>query len=350
MSVFGKFKVKSLFLIHPTKSYGLNNDELYKTNGDTPVVSNSSENNGIGGYVDLDPTEKGGIITFSDTTNGATTIFYQPDPFIGYSHVQGMYPLNPELWNEDKILYFIVALKKSVGRWFDWATKFTREICSELEVDLPIDQEGKIDFKEMERVIQSAKNGINKDKNDFLDAKKYNDPLTPDEDSAIKYKPKFKTFKIGSLFTVKSNPQLNKDSFKSDENSKYPYFTRTVFNNGIEGYVDYLDDEHLIKGNSISVGMLGMQFFYQPDDFYAGQFTKTVYPRFSNFNKNIALYFVTLFNKHSERLRGILVRDFEKTFNDTEIELPVDENDKIDFVYIDNFIGGFTKKIVSETL
>lgn len=53
-------------------------------------------NNGIGGYVDLAQTGEGGMITFSDTTPGSKTAFYQPIDFIGYSHVQGLYPYNSE--------------------------------------------------------------------------------------------------------------------------------------------------------------------------------------------------------------------------------------------------------------
>ncbi|MCT7027578.1 restriction endonuclease subunit S, partial [Salmonella enterica subsp. enterica serovar Minnesota] len=67
----------------------------------------------------------------------------------------------------------------------------------------------------------------------------------------------------GELFDVKSNPQLDKSSFvfTEDNENTYPYFTRTVLNNGIAGYVEYLDEDHKISGNSIAVGMLGMQFF-----------------------------------------------------------------------------------------
>lgn len=150
-------RVDVLFDIHPTKSYGLTNDKLYATIGCTPVISNSSVNNGIGGYVDLKPTEKGGIITFSDTTTGADTVFYQPDDFIGYSHIQGMYPWNPELWNENSMLYFIVAFKKAVGKWYDWSTKLTRDICNSLEIELPVDDNGNIDYKYMSDYILAQK-------------------------------------------------------------------------------------------------------------------------------------------------------------------------------------------------
>lgn len=133
----------------------------------------------------------------------------------------------------------------------------------------------------------------------------------------------FKNWKVGDLFVLKSNPQLDKDNFVFSENAKYPYFTRTVFNNGIFGQVDFFDDEHLIKGNSIAVGMMGMQFFYMGKDFYAGQFTKTAYPKFENFNENVALYFISLLNKFQKKYLGVLVRDFEKTFYNTQIRIPV---------------------------
>ena len=71
----------------------------------------------------------------------------------------------------------------------------------------------------------------------------------------------FETCNIEDLFIIKGNPQLDKENLSFSKDSLYPYFTRTVFNNGIYGYVDYYDDKHLIKGNSIAVGMMGMQVF-----------------------------------------------------------------------------------------
>lgn len=148
----------------------------------------------------------------------------------------------------------------------------------------------------------------------------------------------YEKFKIGDLFLVKSNPQLDKENFTFTEKSKYPYFTRTINNNGIFGYVDYLDEKHLIKGNSIAVGMLQMKFFYMDHDFYAGQFTKTIYPKFEHFNEKIAKYFITWFNKYSEKYKSVLVRDFTKEFYDTELILPVDQKNNIDFKYIERIM------------
>lgn len=151
------FKVDLLFDIHPTKTIRtMNND------GDTPVISNTSLNNGIIKYVSNQPTEDGGIITFSDTTESQKTVFYQPKAFIGFSHVQGMYPKKSNVWNENCCLYFISVFKKAIGTNFDYATKFNRTIANSIYVELPVINEkgdiDSIDFKYMDNFIQMIKN------------------------------------------------------------------------------------------------------------------------------------------------------------------------------------------------
>lgn len=129
----------------------------------------------------------------------------------------------------------------------------------------------------------------------------------------------------GDMFDVKSNPQLDKSRFVFTENTEnaYPYFTRTVFNNGIAGYVKYLDEEHKVSGNCIAVGMLGMQFFYMEKDFYAGQFTKTLFPKFEGMNQKIALYFIVMLNKYQKKLQSTLVRNFKQQFDEIKLPVPV---------------------------
>jgi hypothetical protein len=157
----------------------------------------------------------------------------------------------------------------------------------------------------------------------------------------------WKQFKAGTLFEIKSNPQLNKESFNFAATG-YPYFTRTAFNNGILGYVDYLDDEHKIGGNSLAIGMIEMRFHYMETDFYAGQFTKTAFPKFEGFNKRLALYFTVLFGKYQKIFQGVLIRDFEKIFANAEISLPVTESGEIDFDYMSQRIRELEIKRIHE--
>lgn len=138
MEKFSEFNVSDLFDIHPTAAYKINNDKLFAETGKTPVLSNSSQNNGIGGYSSLPPTETGKIVTFSDTTTGGDTIFYQPSPFIGYPHVQGLYPKGTHKWTESENLYLISILRRAAGNGWSYSNKFTRKLVLELKVKLPV--------------------------------------------------------------------------------------------------------------------------------------------------------------------------------------------------------------------
>ncbi|NHB12985.1 type II restriction endonuclease [Helicobacter pylori] len=149
------FKLGDLFEIRPTKAYNLTNPHLFDSNAKNPVVTNSSLNNGISGYSSLEPTEKGNQITYSDTTT-SEGIFYQKRPFIGYSHVQGLYPLKyHEFWNEKTLLYIVVAFKKVACGRFDYGNKFNRKIASEMSIILPTNPHGGIDFNFMRTLINA---------------------------------------------------------------------------------------------------------------------------------------------------------------------------------------------------
>ena len=138
--VFKEFEVGELFDVHPTKAYKLNNSGLLSRAGSTPVVVNSSQNNGIGGYSELEPTEAPGILTFSDTTTGQNTLFYQNQPFIGYSHVQGMYPKNFK-FNNLTALFMVATLRATLGkRKWDYSNKLNRAIVIETQIQLPVKQ------------------------------------------------------------------------------------------------------------------------------------------------------------------------------------------------------------------
>lgn len=162
------FKVGSLFKISPTKNYGLTNQSLFKTKGNTPVVVNSSQNNGIGGYVALEPLEKGNMITYSDTTT-SEGIFYQPYDYIGYSHIQGFYPFQNEKWTKKSYLYFKTAFAVSVKGKYSYGDKFNRAKAAEEQVCLPITEKGEIDYTFMETYIEAIEKLVLKDVIDWKD-------------------------------------------------------------------------------------------------------------------------------------------------------------------------------------
>lgn len=130
-----EFRVGDIFDIHPTKSIDdISSDDCCGYG--TPLVVNQSYNNGVTGFCDNSPTERGGIITFSDTWEGET-FFYQPYDFIGFAHVQGMYPRDIKLSPECMIFLCTVLEFDARGR-YSYGRKKRRDIISEVKLKLPI--------------------------------------------------------------------------------------------------------------------------------------------------------------------------------------------------------------------
>ncbi|MBN2866057.1 MAG: restriction endonuclease subunit S, partial [Thiotrichales bacterium] len=131
-----EFSIGDLFDIRPTKNYGLSNGDLLRSKGCVPVVSNTSINNGITAYVDLEPTEKGNIITFSDTTTDEA-IFYQPYDFVGYSHIQGMHKKFSENIGKSQYLFIVTAFRNAVRGKYNYGSKFNRDNAAKEKIQLP---------------------------------------------------------------------------------------------------------------------------------------------------------------------------------------------------------------------
>ena len=158
---WGEFRVGELFDIHPTKAYKCTNAELLD-NGETHVVVNSAYNNGVGGLSTLKPTEQGNMITFSDTVD-ANTIFYQDKPFIGYPHVQGLYPIGifRKNWTELSLKYFATVFRqKALSIGFDYGNKFRRDIAVKLYIFLPVDKTGQPDWEYMEEYMRKVEERV----------------------------------------------------------------------------------------------------------------------------------------------------------------------------------------------
>lgn len=152
--------MSELFDIEPTKHYSMNNIELFQENGTIPVITNSSLNNGISGYTNLEANEKGNIITFSDTTTDET-IFYQPKDFVGYSHVQGVCP-KTNSWNKESLLFVLTLFRKNAKDRFDFGIKFNRAIVNKMKINIPL-KNNEIDYDFMSNIIKIIQKLVIKD-------------------------------------------------------------------------------------------------------------------------------------------------------------------------------------------
>lgn len=133
---WGEFRIGELFEINPTKYYRLQNEEIISENGNVALVSNSSTDNGVMGFSNFEPNNKGNTMTCSDTTLGADTMFYQKNDFIGYSHIQHLVPKS-ELFNKAVASVIITASKISTSKQYDYGNKFNRVAMNNTKIQLP---------------------------------------------------------------------------------------------------------------------------------------------------------------------------------------------------------------------
>lgn len=338
------FKIGELFDIHPTSAYKLTNRELFARQGETPLVSNSSTDNGIVNYVDFPATEHGNMITFSDTTT-SDAIFYQPDAFIGYPHVQGLYA-KEDVWTEKSLLYFLAHFKAATSGRFDYATKFTRKIATEIEITLPVLDDGTIDFAFTEAYIRELEVARIRELEAYFVAAGFTDcELTDAERQAIQAfangKINVQDFRISELFSVETpKRRFNANAVKFG--GVHPYVVRTSQNNGQRGTI-YEDREWLNSGNTISFGQDTATIFYQPEDYFTGDKIKVMRSLYSPFNERIACYYLATMRKAFSMFAWGRSSFNEKILGNVIVRLPISSDGAIDIDFMETFICGTMK-------
>lgn len=144
---------------------------------------------------------------------------------------------------------------------------------------------------------------------------------------------KFQKFRIGDLFTAESG---DTDLKKVDiENNSVPVITSGVQNYGILGLTT--KKAKVIPQNTITVDMFGNVYFR---DFEYKMVTHarvfSLIPK-QNITRSIGLYFQTCLSKHKSKFSYDNMCVFTKLENET-IELPIDDADKLDVEFIENYI------------
>lgn len=356
---FQEYKIGNLFDIHPTKTYKMTNPKLFKNYGNTPVVTNSSIRNGITGYVNLNPTEKGGIITYSDTTT-SEGIFFQPDDFIGYSHVQGLYPFDKQKWNEKSLLYFVVLFKKSAAGRFDYANKFNREIAKNMLVSLPT-KNNQIDFDYMEERIRVLEEERIRVLESYLKVSGLTDCNLAKEEEKILHSIqhgniKFKEFKLEDILNWQ--PQKEIDPLKIKEltvigKNKYPFYGQATINNGIISY-ECLKSEVLnntLSSPTILIHSNNQNCVYLETPFYLkdGHGATSVLQN-KNLNELNAQFLISCIKKviiarfsYDEKATKIALKN-------TYIQLPVSDNNQIDYAFMETYIRAIEKKVIKNVI
>ena len=356
-----------LFEINPTKYYRLSNDEIISKNGTVPLISNSSTENGVMGFSNLEPNNKGNTITCSDTTIGADTMFYQEKDFIGYSHIQNLVP-KFEPFNRAIASMIISACRVATSTLYDYGNKFNRDSMNKTKIHLPT-QNGKIDFAFMEQFIAELEAERIAELEAYLRVTGLSDYILTEEERAVLEAFRngkiswggvklpngqevtnigWKMFRIGELFEINSYKKRFDANKVQIEEVGFPYVVRTALNNGIRGYINE-DVEFLNEGNTISFGQDTATMFYQEKPYFTGDKIKIVKCKDESFNKLNAHFFIAAMGKAFSSFSWGSSSFSVEIIKNQNISLPSTQGVPL-YAYMEVFIRAVQKLVIKEVV
>lgn len=348
---WGEYRLGDLFEINPTKWYKLTNEQILSENGTVPLVSNSSTDNGVMGFSNLEAINSGNTISCSDTTLGAGTMYYQKDGFIGYQHIQHLVPkFFP--FNQSIALFIISVCRVATSNaGYDYAHKFNRDAMNSTTIHLPQISDGQIDFDFMESFVAELEAERVAELSAYLKVSGLdNYELSSEEKKVInEYEDiKFVEYDVLKIFDVKNTHNILSDDIV-DGSGTIPYLCAGAENNSISSYISY-KNEYLEKGNCIFIGGKTFIVTYQERDFFSNDsHNLALYEKEINANKLQQLYISTCVKKslsHKYSWGNSVSKAKIKT---DKISLPTKDG-KPDYETMDLLISAIQKLVIKDVV
>lgn len=313
-----------------------------------PYVVQSMSNNMVSRLVNRqwlvennEPPVKGNVIVLGVTL---PAVSYQPVEF-GASQV---ITARAEFLTEPIGLYIVSLLEKQMLR-FSYSKKPGIQIYKDLEIELPVNDSGDIDFLFIENYMQAIKDYRIKELDDYLNATGFEDcTLTTEEERALTACVPYKPFDIVKEFNVANSHNILKSDVVFGSGST-PYVTACEGNNSIVSHISY-NDEMKEEGNSIMIGGKTLVITYQPDDF------------FSNDSHNLVLK-INDVNGRTEAAQLFMVATLYKNLSPKyswgdsiskakiqkdKVSFPVGSNGCMDFTFMETYIRAIMKQTIGK--
>lgn len=313
-----------------------------------PYVVQSMSNNMVSRLVNRqwlvennEPPVKGNVIVLGVTL---PAVSYQPVEF-GASQV---ITARAEFLNEPIGLYIVSLWEKQMLR-FSYSKKPGIQIYKDLEIELPVNDSGEIDFLFIESYMQAIKDYRIKELNDYLNAAGFEDcTLTTAEEQALSENVPYNPFYIVKEFNVANSHNILKSDVVFGSGST-PYVTACEGNNSIVSHISYKDDLKE-EGNSIMIGGKTLVITYQPDDF------------FSNDSHNLVLK-INDVNGRTEAAQLFMVATLYKSLSPKyswgdsisktkiqrdKVSFPVDSSGCVDYVFMETYVRAIMKQTIGK--
>lgn len=286
--------------------------------GNTPYISASNENNGVGQRIDLIPDFKGNCIV---TGKIGCTAFYQEEDFCATSDVNVFIP-KFNRFNKNIGLFIVSVI--NMGENYKWSYGRQCRVGDSKEIKIKLPAKGNDpDWEWMEEYIKSIKSKNITTKNTK------GHPLDTSDWKEYKLKDICK-ITYGVNLEVVNCVEVNKNN-----KDAIPFVSRTSNNNGISAFVA---KEDIIANPAETISIAGggsvLSTFYQDNEYYSGRdlfYLETKEPT----TKYAKLFLCSVIEKN--KYKYSYGRQANKTMKDLVLKLPT-KNNKPDWDFMDNYI------------
>ncbi len=298
--------LSALFKIYHGNKFDMNK----MSSGDISFIGRSAQKNGVTGKVAEVPQVSpypAGLITVA-LGGSVLSSFVQPTKFYTGQNVAILEPIK-ELTTEQK-LYYCAEIKANAYRF----TACGREANRFLK-DLPVS-----DLSDLPIWLKNVSTEL---------TDSVSNSLLNKVPSAL-HTHNWKYFNLIDFFSMKAGKYIPKKLYGVGST---PYVSASDNNNGI---MLTIGQKPTFKGNSITIGKVGVTTYYQESNFCASSDVTILHPSFQ-FNKYIGLFLATLIGKESFKWsygKQIRLEDSKGLV----IKLPVTNDGKPDWLFMENYI------------
>lgn len=122
--------------------------------GPTPMVTATTDDNGVNSFLDHPPTHPGGVISVARNGNGVGAAFYQPIPFCSNEDV---HIFEPKFDMDIYTAFFFVTLIRKERYRYNYGRKWGVRRMKSTEIELPVAEDGEPNYELMREYIKSVK-------------------------------------------------------------------------------------------------------------------------------------------------------------------------------------------------
>ncbi len=131
------------------------------------------------------------------------------------------------------------------------------------------------------------------------------------------------------------------------ERGGHPYIVRQSTDNGKKGNIVEAE-EWLNPGNTISFGQDTATMFYQEEPYFTGDKIKILQPKYQQFGKANAQFFLACMRKTFQTFAWGSSRFNIETLSIQNVRLPIKEDGSIDFAFMETFIAELEAERLAE--